>query len=47
MAQLIFAVALDVAHKRELGDLTTDRPRFAPWMRSTKNSGQHSANLLV
>ena len=34
MAQLILAVALDVAHKRGFGDLTTGRPQLATWMRS-------------
>jgi glutathione S-transferase len=34
MAQLILAVALDVARKRGFGDLTTDRPQLAAWMRS-------------
>ena len=33
MAQLILAVALDVAHKRGFGDLTTGRPQLAAWMR--------------
>jgi glutathione S-transferase len=34
MAHLILAVALDVAHKRGLGDLTDGRPRLSAWMRS-------------
>ena len=34
MAQLILAVALDVAHKRGFGDLTTGRQQLANWMRS-------------
>jgi glutathione S-transferase len=34
MAQLILAVALDVARKRNFGDLTTGRPQLAAWMRS-------------
>jgi glutathione S-transferase len=34
MAQLILAVALDVARKRGFGDLTTSRPQLAAWMRS-------------
>ena len=34
MAQLILAVALDVARKRGFGDLTTGRPQLATWMRS-------------
>jgi glutathione S-transferase len=34
MAHLILAVALDVAAKRGFGDLTTDRPQLAAWMRS-------------
>src|SRR5215472_8734422 len=34
MAQLILAVALDVARKRGFGDLTTGRPQLAVWMRS-------------
>jgi glutathione S-transferase len=34
MARLILAVALDVASKRGLGDLTTGRPQLATWMRS-------------
>src|SRR5262249_13240462 len=32
MAQLILAVALDVAGKRGLGDLTAGRPQLAAWM---------------
>jgi len=34
MAQLILAVAFDVAAKRGFGDLTAGRPRLATWMRS-------------
>jgi glutathione S-transferase len=34
MAQLILAVALDVAAKRGFGDLTAGRPQLAAWMRS-------------
>ena len=34
MAQLILAVALDVARKRGFGDLTTGRQQLANWMRS-------------
>ena len=34
MARLILAVALDVAHRRGFGDLTTGRPQLATWMRS-------------
>jgi glutathione S-transferase len=34
MAQLMLAVAVDVARKRGLGDLTTGRPQLAAWMRS-------------
>jgi glutathione S-transferase len=34
MAQLILAVALDVARKRGFGDLTTGRSQLAKWMRS-------------
>ncbi len=34
MAQLILAVALDVAAKRGFGDLTAGRPQLATWMRS-------------
>jgi glutathione S-transferase len=34
MAQLILAVALDVARKRSFGDLTRGRPQLAAWMRS-------------
>ena len=34
MAQLILAVALDVARKRGFGDLTAGRPQLAAWMRS-------------
>jgi glutathione S-transferase len=33
IAQLILAVALDVAPKRGFGDLTTGRPQLATWMR--------------
>jgi glutathione S-transferase len=38
MAQLILAVALDVAAKRGFGDLTADRPQLANWMRSMSAS---------
>jgi len=34
MAHLTLAVALDVARKRGLGDLTEGRPQLASWMRS-------------
>ena len=34
MAPLIIAVAVEMARKRGLGDLTADRPRLANWMRS-------------
>ena len=34
MAHLIIAVAVEMARKRGLGDLTADRPRLANWMRS-------------
>src|SRR5262249_843568 len=34
MAQLILAVAVEMARKRGLGDLTAGRPRLADWMRS-------------
>jgi glutathione S-transferase len=34
MAQLILAVALDVARKRGFGDLTDGRPQLTAWMRS-------------
>jgi len=34
MAHLTLAVALDVARKRGVGDLTNGRPRLAAWMRS-------------
>ena len=34
MAHLILAVAVEMARKRGLGDLTTDRPRLTSWMRS-------------
>jgi glutathione S-transferase len=34
MAHLIFAVAVEMARKRGLGDLTASRPRLAIWMRS-------------
>ena len=34
MAHLTLAVALDVAAKRGLGNLTTGRPQLAAWMRS-------------
>src|SRR5215475_7415040 len=33
MAQLILAVAVEMARKRGLGDLTAGRPRLADWMR--------------
>ena len=33
MAHLTLAVALEHARKRGLGDLTSDRPRLAAWMR--------------
>jgi glutathione S-transferase len=34
MAHLILAVAVEMARKRGLGDLTAGRPRLANWMRS-------------
>jgi hypothetical protein len=34
MAHLILAVAVEMARKRGLGDLTADRQRLASWMRS-------------
>jgi hypothetical protein len=34
MVQLIIAVAVEMARKRGLGDLTAGRPRLANWMRS-------------
>ena len=34
MAHLILAVAVEMARKRGLGDLTSGRPRLASWMRS-------------
>jgi hypothetical protein len=34
MAQLILAVALDVARKRGFGDLTDGRQELTAWMRS-------------
>jgi glutathione S-transferase len=34
MAHLILAVAVEMARKRGLGDLTASRPRLASWMRS-------------
>jgi len=34
MAHLILAVAVEMARKRGLGDLTAGRPRLASWMRS-------------
>ena|SRR5438034_11592247 len=34
MAHLILAVAIEMARKRGLGDLTAGRPRLAGWMRS-------------
>jgi glutathione S-transferase len=34
MAQLILAVALDVARKRSFSDLTTGHPQLAAWMRA-------------
>jgi glutathione S-transferase len=34
MAHLILAVAIEMARKRGLGDLTAGRPRLANWMRS-------------
>jgi len=47
MAQLILAVALDVARKRSFGDLTTGRPQLAAWMRSVSElpSMQRTAPL--
>ena len=32
MAQLVLAVALDIARKRGLGDLTAGRPQLAAWL---------------
>jgi len=37
MAHLILAVAVEMARKRGLGDLTAGRPRLASWMRSISN----------
>jgi glutathione S-transferase len=37
MTHLILAVAVEMARKRGLGDLTADRPRLAHWMRSISN----------
>ena len=34
MAHLILAVAIEMARKRGLGDLTAGRPRLASWMRA-------------
>jgi glutathione S-transferase len=34
MAPLILAVAVEMARKRGLGDLTNGRPQLASWMRS-------------
>jgi glutathione S-transferase len=34
MAPLILAVAVEMARKRGLGDLTSGRPQLASWMRS-------------
>ena len=34
MAHLILAVAVEMARKRKLGDLTAGRPRLASWMRA-------------
>src|SRR5262249_60542522 len=34
MSHLILGVAVEMARKRGLGDLTTGRPRLARWMRS-------------
>jgi glutathione S-transferase len=34
MAHLILAVAIEMARKRGLGDLTNNRPQLAKWMRS-------------
>lgn len=37
MAHLILAVAVEMARKRGLSDLTASRPRLASWMRSTSD----------
>jgi hypothetical protein len=37
MVHLILAVAVEMARKRGLGDLTAGRPRLASWMRSISN----------
>ena len=37
MAHLIVAVAVEMARKRGLGDLTAGRPRLANWMRSVSD----------
>jgi hypothetical protein len=34
MAPLILAVAVEMARRRGLGDLTAGRPQLAAWMRS-------------
>jgi len=45
MAHLILAVAVEMARKRGLGDLTAGRPRLASWMRaiSDRSSMQRTA----
>jgi glutathione S-transferase len=37
MAHLILAIAVEMARKRGLGDLTEGRPRLAAWMRSVSD----------
>ena len=48
MAHLMLAVAVEMARKRGLGDLTDGRPRLAAWMRpiadlpSMRKTGRHA-----
>src|SRR5262249_10536510 len=46
MAHLILAVALDVARKRGPGDLTSQRPKLAAWMRSLCDQPSMQATAL-
>ena len=46
MARLILAVALDVAHRRGFGDLTTGRPQLATWMRGISDLPAMRATVI-
>jgi glutathione S-transferase len=45
MAHLVLAVAVEMARKRGLGDLTAGRPRLASWMRSISDRPSMQATV--